>query len=313
MPHRFLIPWTPLLAVALVTTMGLLRADDPAPSSDGYKTVTVPSANGKSITVRVQQQPDALAHASFPDDLDHKHAFSATNPMANKSFTMPTDGSPTGTTAYKDAKQDGFITKSYNFDGSAPSAPELDRHANVSTNNNFNKNAPGFDKGFDTKANGAQNQAALLASATSSEQGRTANLGTVNTFPTQASAMSGKPFSGEESDALHHTLTRMKNGQMLVTDLPDRPLTIDEVRELINHGFKADTTKPPEESSKPLNDPNYLPEPLRDNPQPQSPAEKTPPRAQPVNPGDDDKFDAVPGPGMMSQPAPENTQPLPQQ
>jgi hypothetical protein len=311
--HRSLIAW-PLLAVAFVTTGHLLFADDP-PSADGYKDMVVKSADGKSVTLRVQQQPDALAHASFPDELDHQHAFSATNPMASKSFSFPTDAASQGNSEYKNGDSSTFITKSYSSDSNAPSAPDLDRKSDVSANSAFSQTATGFDKGYSTaRTDSAQNQTALLASATSPDQGRTAVLGDHPDNTNFASPMSGKGFQGEEADAMHHTLSRMKNGQMLVTDLPDRPLTVDEVRELINHGFKPDTTASPAEASKPLNDPNYVPEPLRENPQPDNPQSNAAPKALPVTPGDDDKDDAVPPPGTMSaSPPPENSQPLPQQ
>ncbi len=45
-----------------------------------------------------------------------------------------------------------------------------------------------------------------------------------------------------------------------VSDIPNRPLTVDEVRGLINHGLKPDTAAPPGMPSKAINDPNYKPE-----------------------------------------------------
>jgi hypothetical protein len=89
--------------------------------------------------------------------------------------------------------------------------------------------------------------------------------------------------------------------QARLSDLPNRPLTIDEVRGLINHGFKPDTNVKPETSSKPLNDPDYKPE--------VSPA---PPDSPQGSKADDDKNDPLPAPGTMSQPPPENSESLPQ-
>ena len=306
---RSFIFWTPLLAVALLTTtFRPLPADDPPVSADGYKNIVVQSPSGKPVTLRVKEQPDALAHASFPDELDHQRVFSATNPMAGKSFSFPTDSNQQGTSSYKDGDPGTFITRPYRFDSTAPSAPDLDRKSSVSANSAFSRTATGFDKSYSvSKTDAAQNQTALLASATSTDQGRTAVLGDHADDNDFASPLSGKEFKGEEADALHHTLSRMKNGQMLVTDLPDRPLTIDEVRALINHGFKPDTSAPPPEPSKPLNDPNYQPEPLREEPPPPARATANPAAS------DDDKDDAVPPPGTMAAPPPpENTQPLPQ-
>ena len=296
----------------MVTAGRVVTADDStAPTVDGYKNVVVKAANGRPVTVRVRQQPDALAHASFPDELDHQHVFSATNPMATKTFSMPTDSASPGATAFKD--QDAFVTKPYSFNANAPSAPNLNQKASVSTSTAFDHGASDFDKSFAaSKGDSAQNRTALLASSTATEQGRTATLETSDAFSTHASSMNGKTFQGSEADAFHRSLSRNKDGQIVVSDLPDRPLTIDEVRELLNHGFKPDTSAPPPEPSKPLNDPNYVPEPLRDNPQPENPHPDAPPRALPVDTADDDKDDAVPPPGTMAAPPPENTQPLPQ-
>jgi hypothetical protein len=83
-----------------------------------------------------------------------------------------------------------------------------------------------------------------------------------------------------------------------MSGLPNRPLSIDEVRNLINHETKPNTDIKPDEPSKPLNDPNYKPEPLRDMPAPNN---------------NDDANDPVPPPGTMASPqAPENSEQLPQ-
>jgi hypothetical protein len=110
--------------------------------------------------------------------------------------------------------------------------------------------------------------------------------------------MSGKTFQGPEAVAAHQHLTMTDDGKIFISDLPNRALTIDEVRNLINHGFKPNTDLKPEEQSKPLNDPNYKPEPLREMPAPAT---------------DDDRNDPVPPPGTMAAPQPpENSVPLPQ-
>lgn len=230
--------------------------------------------------------------------------------MANKTFSVPSDSGFQSSAEFKSRDQNSFISKPYTFDPSAPSVPNLNTQAGAGlpTASAYSRNATGVDKSYPTQNSDAgQNQTALFASATSSDQGRTAVLGgqTTSTF---ASPFADKNFEGAEADAAKRHLTRMKNGQILVTDLPSRPLTIDEVRDLINHGFKPNTDAPPaEEPSKPLNDPNYVPEPLRGDPNPSLDTTK------PTPAGDDDKDDPVPPPGTMAAPqAPENSQPLPQ-
>jgi hypothetical protein len=297
---RSSIFWASLITVTLVTSGGVLLAADQPASSDGYKTVPV-IGGGKGAAVRVREQPDALAHASFPDELDPQRVFSATNRMANKTFSMPADSVSHGTSLYKEGDRNTFATKPYTFDASSPSVPNADAKFSYPTTSAYNRSATGFDHGYQTSnADAGQNRTALLASATSSDQGRTAILGgqTQSAF---ASSMSNKTFEGEEADAARRHLTRTKSGQILITDLPNRPLTIDEVRDLINHGFKPDTDARPPEPSKPLNDPDYKPQPLRDDPSPNTSDQ------------DDDKNDPVPAPGTMAAPpAPENSEPLPQ-
>jgi len=211
---------------------------------------------------------------------------------------MPTGSLSEGAFNDRNRDQNTFTTKPYAFDSSAPTAPNLNEKFTTTTSAD-SRNATGFDKSYPTSTDtDGKNKTALFASATSPDQGRTAVLGG-QTTSTYASPLSDQTFHGDEADAAKRHLTRLQNGQMLVTDLPNRPLTIDEVRQLINHGFKPDTdVKPTDEPSKPLNDPQYKPEPLREAP--------------PVSSNDDDKDDPVPPPGTMAAPPPENTQPLPQ-
>ena len=256
---------------------------------------------GKSLPIRVQEETNPYKNVSSsntPGKYDPESPnFSATSSMADKTFSAPSNSVSKSSAD----SQSSFATKSYNFDPSSISAPNLDTKVGVPITSAYSRGDSDFDKSYSTSsADADQNRKSLMASTTSPDQGRTSTLGdqTANTF---ASPLTTQIFHGDEADASHRSLTRMQNGQMLVTDLPNRPLTIDEVRALINHGFKPDTGAPPppeEEQAKPLNDPNYKPEPLRETP---------PPTA------DDDKDDAVPPPGTMAAPpAPENTEPLPQ-
>jgi hypothetical protein len=297
---RSLIFWTRLIAVTFVTTGQLLHADDPPASSDGYKTVPV-TVGGKTLSIRVVEPRNPFRNVSSssstgkydPSSLN----FSATSPMANKTFSPSSDSISKSNSIFKNRDQDTFITKPYADDASSPSAPNLNTKGGFPPTGGYNRTPPGFDKSYSTSnADAGLTRTAALASVTSTDQGRTATLGP-QTASTPASSFAGKTFQGSEADAARHHLTKLDNGQMLITDLPNRPLTIDEVRELINHGFKPNTDVKPGEPSKPLNDPNYKPEPLRDMPAPT---------------GDDDKNDPVPAPGTMAAPHPENSEPLPQ-
>jgi hypothetical protein len=300
-----LIFWIPLIAITWVTTGRLLPADDQPASPDGYKTVPV-DVGGKTLPVRVKEESDPYKNVSSSDSsgkYDPERIFSTTSPMADKTFSLPSNSVSPGGADFKNSTQNTFITKPYAFDSSAPSAPNLNNKVSFPATSAYSRNAAGFDKSYATSsADAGQNQTALFASATSPDQGRTAVLGgqTTSTF---ASPLANKTFQGEAADAAKRHLSRLKNGQILITDLPSRPLTIDEVRDLINHGFEPNTDVKPEEPSKPLNDPNYQPKPLRIEPSPNAPSPTS----------DDDKDDPVPPPGTMAAPpAPENSQPLPQ-
>ena len=312
--HRFII-LTQFIVTAFVTSAQLLvLADDPTTSSDGYKTVPVKVGNS-TVPIRVRQEPNPLQNFSAPDPsakYDPQRIFSSTNSMANKKFDLPSSSASQGSSTFTNPGQNSFFTKSYAIDHSAPTVPNLNTNAgaNLPTASAFSRNASGFDKSYSTSAASAgQNQTALIASATSPDQNRTAVLGgqTTSTF---ADPDANKVFQGEEADAAKRHLSRAKNGQIVITDLPSRPMTIDEVRDLINHGFAPNTDAKPPEPSKPLNDPNYVPTPLRDMPAPDA----STPAPQASLPADgDDKNDLVPPPGTMAAPQPpENSQPLPQ-
>jgi hypothetical protein len=302
-----------LFAVALVTTGRLLAADDQTPpsSDDGYKTVSV-DTGGKPIPVRVQEEKNPYAGVASPEEnakYDPERIFSRTSAMADKTFTGSVNFAGQGNTDYnKPSDRNTFVTKPYSFDTKSSSIPDANTKSEFGSTSAYSKSASGFGKAYPTStADAGQNQAAALASTTAAEQGRAAVLGgpTPDTF---ASSFADKQFEGDEADAAKRHLSRNHNGQIVIDDLPSRPLTIDEVRQLINHGFKPDTDVQPEgEPAKPLNDPNYKPEPLRESPQPEAAS------APATAPSDDDKDDPVPSPGMMSAPpAPENSQPLPQ-
>jgi hypothetical protein len=225
--------------------------------------------------------------------------------MANKAYAFTADSAAAqaGADYNKKSDQNSFITKPYSLD-TGSSVRDADSKSNFATSSAYTPSATGYDKNFATStADAGQSQASVLASSTAAEQGRAAELGG-QTTSTYASPMGDKIFNGDEAAASKRHLTRLKTGQMLVEELPDRPLTIDEVRDLLNHGFKADTdVKPQGEPSKALDDPDYKPQPLRDTPNPTVPA------------SDEDKDDPVPPPGTMSAPLappPENAQSLPQ-
>ncbi len=294
---KSLIFWASLMAVTLATPAPLLHADDASASSDGYRIVPV-TIGGHTIPIKVRDNDpykNVKAHNSSDKYDPQSLNFSASSSMANKKFDPPGNALSQGDS--NDQNQT-FLTKPYSDDNGALAAPNLHTKTAYPANTSYNKSASDADKSFGTtSADASQDRTALLAKADSDDQNHTALLNS-KTIETPEAAIANKTFEGPEADAIHRRLTKTDDGKMAVSELPDRPLTIDEVRSLINHGFKPNThAKPAEEPSKPLNDPAYKPEPLREPPTPVS---------------DDDKNDAVPPPGTMaSPPPPENSEPLP--
>jgi hypothetical protein len=293
-----------LATVVFVTTGRLLHADDSSVSSDGYRTASV-KIGGKTVPYRVKEQGDPYQNVSSSNSTgkyEPERIFSTTSSMADKTFSMPSDSLSKSNSEFQDPDRNTFVTKAYAFDPSAPTVPNLDAKASFPTTTAYSRNATGFDKSYVTSnVDVGQNRTAVLGSNTvSADQNRTAVLGGPQKPEVYgADPMANKQYLGPGAQHVPKGVTIKENTVLTqLTDLPDRPLSIDEVRNLINHGFKPDTTVKPAEPSKPLNDPDYKPEPLRD---------------MPAVPSDDDKNDPVPPPGTMAAPqAPENSEPLPQ-
>jgi len=294
-----------LAAVIFVATGQLLHADDHPASTDGYKTVPV-TLGGKTVTVRVKDSGDPFKNVSSPPPTgkyDPERIFSATSSMANKTFSAPSASISQTNSDLKNRDRNTFITKAYVDNAASPTAPNLNAKASsFPTASGYNRSATGFDKSYSTsKADVGQARAPVLAfSTTSADQNRTAVLGGSEKPEVLASnSMANKQYLGPGAQHVPDGLVIKDNIVISrMSGLPDRPLSIDEVRNLINHETKPNTDVKPEEPSKPLNDPDYKPEPLRDTPSPGS---------------DDDKNDPVPAPGTMAAPqSPENSEPLPQ-
>jgi hypothetical protein len=304
-----------LAAFALAGATAFLRADDDSANAQkappGYKIVDHDIGGGKKMPIFVKQDVDPLSHTrGFNDDpLDHQKVYSETNPMANKSFFGGNGASWNRASTFKD--QDIYPAKVYNSAGGsriynfgAKSTYQTSAYAGLNP-------AAGYDKTFATKpADIDTNQAAAaFAAMGSSEQNRMAPIDAkpVETF---ADVAADKKFQGPEEEARHRHLTHptpIDGDFQIIDNLPDRPLSIDEVKNLLNHDFKADTSKAPPPASKPLNDPDYQPQPIR--------IEPTSPETPPPTPGsgtklDDDKDDPVPSPGTMAD-HPEDSEQLP--
>ncbi len=300
MPARFrLVPTRLLLIAGLLAPGALLRADDKPVAPPGYHLVPVRSGHGTGYLLAPNPAKPGAASQGTPDS-NHPDEFnySAASSYAGKSYDFGGNAAGHDGSSQKDVERT-FATKSY-FTGPADDAdktvPGLDRKVPLQSFDGFDRTADGAEKKFaasDTDSD--QNKTSDFASKTDDDQGRSAILGG-QTVKTYANAMASKTYEGPEAMAVKRDLNRMNQGLESIKDLPDRPLTVDEVRALIDHGIKPDLDAKPAAPSKALNDPDYTPDaapaPLRDDSSSAIPDQ-----------------DSVPAPGTMAHP--ENAEPLP--
>lgn len=285
-----------LLAVALLTASPALFADPKPVVPPGFKIVNIP-AGGRTIPVLVKEQSDPLKSLGSPSNDGHynpENIYSEKNAMADKKFDYSGDNNFQRSAITKD---DGaFVTKTYQ-DPALATGSRYDTKANLPTAAAYTRSASGFDKSYPTGSADDQNRTSSFATSTSSYQNRAAVLDGPETAEGLAfSPMATKQYLGPGAQNVPAGYEIKENVVISrMSGLPNRPLSIDEVRNLINNGTKPDTDAPPAEPSKPLNDPNYKPEPDSN---------------VPTRDEDDDKDDPVPPPGVIS--APENAEPLPQ-
>jgi hypothetical protein len=280
----------------------LLRADTAPPApSPGYHLVRIGDGD-KPTYIQVKNDVNPYANVSSPGSSDKyrpdEMSFSAQSPLANKTFS-----SGSASTHKSDAAgQRTFVTKSYLGDSQAAlegSISDPTAKTQFATASAYGKNAAGFDKSFSSSSfdTGSDKTVASLAARTSPYQGREASINSEKPEVFADSSLATKQYLGPGAQHVPDGITVKENVLLTrMSGVPDRPLTIDEVRELINHDVTPDPTAKPPPATKPLNDPAY----------------KRPVR--PAPPEEDDKNDPVPPPGMMAAPSlppPENSEPLP--
>jgi len=227
-----------------------------------------------------------------PSTLD----LNTTSSLANKSFSS---GPSTLSKSDRSAQQQSYFAKPYSLDNKNSTMPNLNGKASTETASAYDRHATDSDKSFGTTGSDmTQNKKALFAANTSDYQNRPAAMEKkAEGFNTEPTVDVQKQYLGPGAQKVPKDIVIKENIVLTrMSGLPNRDLTIDEVRNLLNHDFKPDTAAKPETESKPMNDPDYKPVPLR---------------APPV-PAEDESDNLVPpSPGAMAAP-PENTEPLPQ-
>ena len=275
----------------------MLHADDPP--APGDKPKVVPLKAGGALKV---QEADPYKNLHVPPPTNkydpRNYSMNQTSSMANKPFSAdaisiskkganPVDDQATfATKSYGALNQMNSEAQTYNTKYATSTATEVD-HGDTQ-----------FTRNYATENSKMSQTSASSFSSASPDQDRTASLGDKKSkvFGSDLS----KQYVGPGAQHVPDGSVKENVVMASVKDIPNRPLTIDEVRGLIDHGIKPDLNDRPNESSKALNDPDYKPEAS-----PEPPETSRPPVTE------DDKNDPLPSPGTMSQAPPENSVPLP--
>jgi len=143
---------TCLIAATCVASGGLgAFADDEQATPDGYKVSSL-NVGGKIIQVK---EPDPYRNVKPPPPSDGKFHpsdvnFSAVSPMANKKFALSGDGLTKSDSDYTNGAQNTFVTKSYESDATAPTAPNLNTKPGFPTTSAYSRSATEYDKSYMT-------------------------------------------------------------------------------------------------------------------------------------------------------------------
>jgi hypothetical protein len=289
-------------------------ADKPAPTPQGfskpppgYHDVTIGSGANKSV-IRVADSPKPHVNGEAPSSDGRydpeKLDFSQSSPLSNKSFATSFSSLSKSATA-QETKLPRFNTHAFN----TSSYNQSDRKYATMAYDESSRGSDDFSKTYKLPpANAGANR--VFPIKTSDFQGKTALLaqGPSKTDPfATPNALNDKTFFDPEMVHVRRDPYAAANQLDVkrLTDLPNRPLTIKEVRNLINHDQIPNLADKPEEdgdNDKPLNDPRWAPPTV---------APMAPDNSLAIPPADTEKQGDLPAPGEMAQPPPENSEPLP--
>jgi hypothetical protein len=282
-------------------------ADKPPP---GYHDVSFGSGSNKNV-IRVADQAKPHLNGNTGSDSDGRYDpekldFSRTSPLATKSFATSFAALSKNDTA-EETKLPAFNTHA--FDTSAYN--QSDRKYATMADSESSRSNDDFSKTYQLPQGGADADLnRSFATKTSEFQGKTALLtqtpSKTDPFATPSS-LSDKTFFDPAMEHVKRDRYAAVDGLDVqrLTNLPNRPLTITEVRNLINHEQIPNLADKPEEedaNDKALNDPNWAPPTI---------APMAPDNTRATPPPDIEKQGDLPAPGEMAQPPPENSEPLP--
>jgi hypothetical protein len=217
--------------------------------------------------------------------------FGRTSSFADKTFSAQ-DSSLSHNMEAPEMSQKAFLTSAFgtsNYTNSDHTFRTAAYHTDARSSDDFTKaytlpaGADSFARPFETKPSSLQDKTALIGQQALSDPFSTPwSEGDKKFYDPALRKIKRDPYAGDSLDVSR------------LTNLPNRPLTIDEVRALINHEQIPDLNAKPDEPSRPLNDPNWEP-PLK-LPEISDKAAPAPP------PPDEAKDGELPSPGMMAQP-----------
>ena len=288
------------LALGLVVIFSCLRADTaPPPVAPGYH--NVPIKNGDHTAyIQVRDTNDPFAHLKQTDDAQgNAFSLNRTSTLSHQNYDLGAAATATPAAVKDQSQTSGFQTRGY-FANHPAAATTWKAYQTDTTEAYVGLKSADYDKTFTTARADIDQKTAGGANSTSEYAGKSAQLGghEVKVF---ASSLGTQTYAGREASLIKKDLAQMNDGMEGLKDLPNRTLTIDEVRALINHGIKPNTEEKAPEPTKALNDPDYTPDAapalLRDAPLNDS-------RLKTFN------DDLIPPPGMMAHP--EAAEALPQ-
>jgi len=217
--------------------------------------------------------------------------FARTSSFANQTFSAQ-DSSLSKSAQAPEMNQQPFATSAYgtsSYTNSDHTFQTAAYHTDARSSDEFTKayalptGTDSFARSFATKPSTLQDKSALIAQKPLQDPFSTPwSEGDKKFYDPSLRKVKRDPYAGDSLDVSR------------LTDLPNRPLTIDEVRALINHEQIPDLNAKPEEPSRPLNDPNWEP-PLK--------LPEISDKAAPATPPPDEaQGGELPSPGMMAQP-----------
>jgi hypothetical protein len=289
-------PYWACVAVFLVTAGPLVRASDPPAPEDGYHVVKGIKVKD-SVGPRLHGEPPSNGTYN-PENMD----LGRTSSFANKAFSVQDSALSKSSTAAEASGDHVFSTKAFATGVKSDSDSHFNQAYPTSSYTPAGRGTDDLHKSFATTSSKiTQDKSSPFPVKASDFQGRTAVLENEKNVPYAGfSPLNDKTFYDPAMKNVRRDPYASENGLDVahMINLPNRPLTIDEVRNLINHETIPNLNEKPDAPSKPLNDPDYEP-----------PTAAPPAHGDTAPPGPDEKESGLPSPGMMA--TPESQEPLP--